>query len=282
MTQATVAELLRRAQQMHGLDRLDSQLLLGHVLHRDRTWLIVHDDHTPTLQDASAFESLCLRRAVGEPCAYLLGQREFHGLSLQVGPGVLVPRPDTETLVDWALEILESPLLPTAPHIADLGTGSGAIALSLLFRKPAAHVTAVDQSPAALAQASANAARLKLPIEIIASDWWRALDGRVFDLVVSNPPYIAGEDPHLEALRFEPREALTPGGDGLDAIRSIIAEAPTHLRQGAWLLLEHGWDQAAAVRALFSASGWHEVQSRKDLGGHERCTGACWKATDIS
>ena len=224
----------------------------------------------------AAFDAACRRRADGEPLAYLLGEREFHGLLLQVGPAVLVPRPDTETLVDWALQLLGTPLAQ-APEVADLGTGSGAIALALKHRHPAAHVCAVDCSDRALDVARANAARHDLQVEWQQGDWWQPLQGRRFHLVVSNPPYVAGDDPHLAALRHEPALALTPGGDGLAALAHIIQCAPLHLHDGGWLLLEHGHEQAGAVCRLLADAGFEAVQTRADLAGRPRCSGGRWK-----
>ena len=186
---------------------------------------------------------------------------------------MLDPRPDTETLVDWALEIL--PGDGANLRIVDLGTGSGAIALALQHERPKAEVWAVDASADALAVARANAERLHLPVQFTHGSWLSPLTGR-FDAIVSNPPYIAADDPHLPALSHEPRQALVSGADGLHDIRRIIAAAPEHLAPGAWLLLEHGWDQAAAARALLSDSGWAQVQSRRDLAGVERCSGGQW------
>lgn len=251
-----------------GVDRLDAQLLLSRHLQRPRAWLIAHEDAELSPSDATAFEAAVARRAAGEPLAYLLGEREFHGLVLHVNPAVLVPRPETEHLVDWALE-----LAPPGRRVADLGTGSGAIALALKHARPELELTATDASEDALAVARANAERLRLPVRFLAGTWWTPLAGERFDLVVSNPPYIAGDDPHLPALTHEPRGALTPGGDGLADLRTLVAGAAAHLVPGGWLLLEHGFDQAAAVRALFEASGWQQVVTRHDLSGHERCTG---------
>ncbi len=273
----TLAQALVQAQ-AQGLDRLDAQLLLGHVLRQSRTWLIAHDGDALPPADASAYAALCRRRAAGEPLAYLVGEREFHGLTLQVSPAVLVPRPDTETLVDWALALLADELADRpAPQVVDLGTGSGAIALAVKHRHPVAQVSAVDLSDAALAVARANATRLGLAVDFHAGSWWQALPGdQRFDLVLSNPPYIAGEDPHLPALRHEPTLALTPGGDGLDAIRAIVVGAPAHLQPGAWLLLEHGWDQAGAVAALLQQAGFQAVATHRDLADRPRCTGGRW------
>ena len=274
---ATVAAALAWARQQ-GLDRLDAQLLLVHLLEQGRTWLIAHDDAALPPATALAYRSACQRRAAGEPLAYIIGEREFHGLRLQVSPAVLVPRPDTELLVDWALALL--PGLPTAtPRVLDLGTGSGAIALAVAHRHPAAQVSATDLSPAALAVAQANASRLGLRIATRAGRWWQAVaaDGH-WDLVLSNPPYIAAGDPHLPALHHEPLLALTPGGDGLGALREIVAGAPRYLSPGGWLLLEHGWDQASAVAALLAQAGFVQISTRQDIEARPRCSGGCWRA----
>jgi len=268
----TVAAALAQAHAA-GLERLDGQLLLSLVLQQSRAWLIAHDTDELSAGQAELFDALCARRAGGEPLAYITGEREFHGLPLRVGPAVLDPRPDTETLVDWALELLPE---GTTASVVDLGTGSGAIALALKHRRPSARVTGVDLSPAALAVASANGVRLDLAVEWCEGSWWQPLAGRRFELVASNPPYIAGTDPHLVALRHEPQMALTPGGDGLDALRAIVAGAPNHLVPGGWLLLEHGWDQADAVTALLRHAGFTAPQTRRDLAGQLRCTCARW------
>ena len=271
MSSVRVAEALAAARGQR-LDRLDAQLLLARVLQRPREWLIAHDDAPLSAGQQQRFAADCARRAAGEPLAYLLGEREFHGLMLQVGPAVLVPRPDTETLVDWALELLaDAP--GTAPAMADLGTGSGAIALALKHARPDARVCAVEISPAALAVARANGQRLGLDVQWLAGSWWQPLQGRRFDLVSSNPPYIAAGDPHLPALRHEPLQALSPGGDGLSDLRHIIQAAPLHLQPGGWLLLEHGHDQAEAVRALLLQAGLTQVTTRRDLAGRPRCSG---------
>ena len=269
----TLADSLRRAQAL-GLARIDAQLLhlyaLGHAPH-ERAWLIAHDTDELSPQVQARLEPLLLRRAAGEPLAYITGTKEFFGLPLRVDARVLDPRPDTETLVEWALELLPP---DTRQRVADLGTGSGAIALAVQHARPNAEVSAVDTSLEALAVAQANAQHLGLPLQYIHSDWLAQVPGR-FDLIVSNPPYIPQDDPHLAALMHEPLQALASGADGLDDIRTLIAQAPDHLLPGGWLLLEHGYNQAAAVRRLFTeADGWQAVQSRRDLAGIERCTGA--------
>ena len=258
--------------QKHGIDKLDARMLLLHALGKDPSdaaWLLAHSQDALSPAQAAAFGSACTRRRAGEPVAYITGQREFYGLALEVDARVLVPRPDTETLVDWALECLAG--LP-APAVLDLGTGSGAIALAIQQARPDAQVTAVDLSADALAVARANAARLALPVAFVQSSWLAQVTGS-YQLIVSNPPYIADADPHLPALAHEPLSALASGADGLDDIRQIIDQAAKHLPAGAWLLLEHGYDQAAAVRALLTQAGYAQVQSRQDLAGIERCSG---------
>jgi release factor glutamine methyltransferase len=282
----TLAQALNTAQ-AQGLDRLDAQLLLLHALGRsvhDRAWLLAHDGDTLPPAAQAAFEAAVQRRANGEPAAYLTGHQEFFGLNLQVDRRVLVPRPDTETLVEWALSLLPPPVGGLPPpgegggeggqplRIIDLGTGSGAIALALKHNRPDLQVTAVDASADALAVAQANARRLELEVDFQAGCWLSQVTGR-FDLIVSNPPYIAAQDQHLAALRHEPLQALASGVDGLDDIRRIITQARAHLQPGGWLLLEHGWDQAAPVRSLLAEAGLAEVQSRLDLAGVERCSG---------
>ena len=255
-----------------GVERIDAQRLLALLVGQPRSWLLAHGDAVLNKEQASAFRAGLVRLVAGEPLAYLTGEQEFHGLLLRVNSQVLVPRADTEVLVNWAIERLRVGLV--APEVLDLGTGSGAIALALVHACPGLRMCAVDASPGALAVARANGQGLGLTVEWIESDWWAALAQRRFDLIVSNPPYIAGGDAHLAALHNEPLMALTPGGDGLDALRHIAAGAARHLRTGGWLLLEHGHDQADAVSALLHAHGLHDVQTRHDLAGHPRCTGA--------
>jgi release factor glutamine methyltransferase len=267
----TLAQSLQRAQNL-GLARIDAQLLHLHALGRsphDRAWLLAHDSDAVPAEVQERLEVWLQRRLAGEPIAYITGFKEFFGLRLQVDARVLDPRPDTETLVEWALDLLPE---GSAQRVLDLGTGSGAVALALQHQRAACTVTAVDASADALAVASANAQRLGLPVQWVLSHWMDAVPGP-FELIVSNPPYVAEGDPHLAALTHEPLQALTSGADGLDDIRHIIAQTPSRLAPGGWLLLEHGWDQAAAVQALLRNAGFEEVQSRQDLAGVDRCTG---------
>jgi release factor glutamine methyltransferase len=268
----SVEEALARARAL-GIDRLDAQLLVAHVQRRDRTWVIAHGD-APV--DASKLEALFARRAAGEPLAYLTGRREFRGLELHVTPAVLDPRPDTETIVDWAIELLAG---RPAPRVVDLGTGSGAIALALKHAVPGAQVHALDASARALAVARANATRLALDVRFHEGSWWDAVPGLTFDLALANPPYVAAGDPHLAALAHEPMQALVPSGDrgdGLADIERIVAGAPTRLVASAWLLVEHGIDQAPAVRHLLERHGLSDAQTRPDLAGRPRASGARW------
>ena len=271
---ATVAQALQHAREA-GLERLDAQLIVGGVLGRSRTWLLAHDTDTLTDADAQCIATLIARRAAGEPLAYLQGDQEFFGLHLRVTPDVLIPRPDTETLVNWALECLPG---DRPCRVADLGTGSGAIALAIASQRPLAEVTAVDLSDAALAVARGNAQALGLGnVRFAAGSWLGPLAGQRFDLIVSNPPYIAEGDPHLPALRFEPITALTAGRDGLSDLRQIIASAGGHIHGNGHLLLEHGYDQADAVAQLLRDAGFTDVSTRFDLGAQPRCTGGRWQ-----
>ena len=281
MTELTCEQALQMARTL-GLDRLDAQLLLLHALGKpdsDRAWLLAHDGNALAEPNASAFQQVVLRRAAGEPLAYIVGYKDFYGLRLKVDARVLVPRPDTETLVAWALDVFLTPGFADQPRVLDLGTGSGAIALAvahdLKLAGRAVSVLALDASSDALAVATENALALGLLVQFLQSNWFSEVSGR-FHLITSNPPYIATADPHLTALTHEPVDALTAGSEGLSDIRQIIENAPTHLENGGWLLLEHGYDQAAEVRQLLVSRGFRQVQSRLDLAGIERCTGAQW------
>ena len=260
------------------LERLDAGMLLLHALGRDpheRAWLLAHGTDALPAPALALFESLCAQRRDAMPMAYLLGHTEFYGLTLAVTPAVLDPRDDTETLVDWALSLMPA----DAPQeVVDLGTGSGAIALALQHARPAARVWAVDRSPEALAVARRNATALQLTaIRWLEGNWLSSMPANQrFDLIVSNPPYIAAHDPHMAGLRHEPRQALVSGEDGLDDIRTLVDQAPGHLKPGGWLLLEHGHDQSAAVQHLLRQAGFDPVQSRPDLAGIPRCTGGLW------
>ena len=258
-----------------GLDRLDAQMLLLLALGRDmnhRAWLMAHDTDPMPTDAAVRFVDLVRRRLAGEPVAYLAGEKAFFGLHLRVDARVLVPRPDTETLVQWALDALPA----TPARCLDLGTGSGAVALAVKSQRPDVAVTATDASTGALAVARDNAERLGLAVDFFNGSWLQAVPGQRFDVIASNPPYIAEGDHHLVALTHEPISALTAGPDGLDDIRTIVAQAPGALHPGGWLLLEHGHDQAAAVRALLQQRGFEQVGSRTDLAGIERCSGGIW------
>lgn len=225
-------------------------------------------------EQSSHYAAWVERRATGEPMAYILGEREFYGRHFQVSPAVLIPRPETELIVDLVRERIGS---KSAPRILDLGTGSGALAVTLALEIPEARVTAVDLSPAALAVAHGNAASLGAAVRFIESDWFAAVDATGFDFIVSNPPYIADEDPHLNDgdVRFEPRTALASGPAGFDDLRRIAQEAPAFLAPGGWLLMEHGYDQAAMVRDLLVSFGFQEVASALDLAGIERTSYGC-------
>lgn len=268
MEAATIAAALAAARVRIPLG--DARLLLGHLLGRDRAWLEAHRDDLLDAAVAVSFDALAARCQAGEPVAYLLGRKEFYGRDFAVSPAVLIPRPETELLVETALALLAG---NRAPRILDLGTGSGCLAVTLALELPAAAVTAVDVSPAALAVARQNAERLGASVRFMPSDWFDALGGERFDLVVGNPPYIAAGDSHLADLRCEPAGALVSGVDGLDAIRIIAAAAPAHLVAGGWLLLEHGYDQGAAAAALLAGAGFSSVEQRRDLAGILRLTG---------
>lgn len=267
---------VRRARQSvieAGGDAGDADHLMAHVVGRNTAWLFAHGDEMLDADTLARFHALIARRVAGEPVAYLTGRRGFWTMDLAVSPATLVPRADTERLVELALE-----RLPSAGdvRVLDLGTGSGAIALALALERPAAHVVATDASERALEVARGNAQRLALDnVAFHVGHWFDAIDaGSTFDLIASNPPYIADDDPHLGQgdLRHEPRSALASGRDGLDDIRTIVAGAGRHLVPGGWLLLEHGWTQGDAVRALLIAAGFSEVATERDLEGRDRVT----------
>jgi release factor glutamine methyltransferase len=257
----TVQVALLRAQK-HGMAKVDARILLLHTLSKptaDMAWLVANDNNPLSTLQADA---------------YSVGHKEFYGLRLSVDKRVLDPRDDTEALVDWALELLKDKSAPI--KVLDLGTGSGAIALAVQSKRTDVQVHATDASADALAVASVNAQSLKLPVQFHQGSWLAAVPGQQFDLIISNPPYIESADPHLAALTHEPLQALASGADGLDDIRAIIAQAPQHLHAEAWLLLEHGYNQAETVRTLLQAAGFMHVESRKDLANIERCSGGQW------
>jgi release factor glutamine methyltransferase len=253
--------------------RLEVQYLLQYALQKPRAWLLAHFEQQLTPDQWTTYEKLLQRRLQGEPVAYILGEREFFGLKFKVTPATLIPRPETELLVEQALEKIP---LRQKSSVLDLGTGSGAIALSIAHTRPEAEVTAVDASMQALTIAKENAQRLDIHnTRFMHSSWFSGLAGQYFDLVVSNPPYVAESDPHLQQgdLPFEPRSALVSGAEGLDDIRYIVAGVPEHLHSGGWLLLEHGYDQSERVRELLHRAGMAEVYSARDLSGIERVSG---------
>ncbi len=247
-------------------------MLAGCVLEKNSAWLIAHADEAVSAKGEQAFAALAGRRALGEPMAYILGEREFYGLELRVTPAVLIPRPETELLVELALARIPQ---DAAARVLDLGTGSGAVAVALAKARPQARLTAVDVDYAALGVARENARRHGVRVRFFCGDWLGPVPGETFDLIVSNPPYVAAEDPHLLQgdVRFEPERALVGGADGLDCIRAIVAGARRQLSPGAWLLLEHGYDQAEACRGLLEAAGYAGVQSWPDLAGISRVSG---------
>lgn len=267
---ARVDMLLRRARDR--VDAADASILLAHVLSKPSAWLYAHGDDPVAQDDAARFAALLARREAGEPVAYLTGRRGFWTLDLAVTPDTLIPRPETERLVELALERLPG---EGAPRVLDMGTGSGAIALALASERPKARVLATDRSAAAIAVARANARRNGIAnVEFAQGDWYGPAAGVRYRLIVSNPPYIAEGDQHLGRgdLRFEPAAALSSGRDGLDAIRVIAAGAPAHLESDGWLLVEHGLEQGAAVRSLFAAAGLVDVQTARDLEERDRVT----------
>ncbi len=261
---------VRQALAQSSLIPLEAQVLLAHVLGKDRSWLVANSDDVLPQQELSLFVAMARRRLDGEPVAYLTGTREFHSLALSVTRDVLIPRPETETLVDAVLSYLP----PDAPaRVLDLGTGSGAIALAIARARPRADVLGIDHSGAALLVANGNAQRLGIGNALFElSDWYAAVGDAKFDVIVANPPYIAADDPHLAEgdLRHEPRAALTPGGDGLSALAIVVAGAARHLAPGGMLAVEHGYDQSDAVRTLFTEYGFVGIRSIRDLAGQLR------------
>ncbi len=296
--ESTIADALKNS---FGIDRLDAQLLLLNVLQKplqDRAYLLQNDDAIVTIEQQQHFFNHCQRRAQGEPVAYIVGEKEFFGLIFQVNPHVLVPRPDTEILVEWALELQAVKVQNSADTFAvlDLGTGSGAIALALQHERPSWKITAIDASWDALQVANANAKRLNLAVDFLHSNWFEQLSSnpslnrinqknesksklkiqKQFDLVVSNPPYIAPEDVHLSALRHEPTQALVAQKNGLFDLQHIINMAPLYLKPNGYLLLEHGFNQADAVCTELHQRGFLNASSRLDLSGNWRCSGGQW------
>lgn len=258
------------------IDLMDARVLLRHVLQCPASTLVAWPERVLAAEDWAQFADLVARRHAGEPVAYLIGAREFYGRDFLVTPAVLIPRPDTELLVELAVAHFAGRL---RPHVLDLGTGSGALAVTLALELDGAEVTAVDRSREALWVAMANATRLGASVSFVQSDWYAALGGERFHLIVANPPYIAAADPHLEQgdLRFEPRTALAAGPAGLDDLAEIVAGAPHHLEEGGWLFMEHGYDQASAVRGLLADAGFADIASWRDLADIERASGGRWR-----
>ncbi|MBH1976572.1 MAG: peptide chain release factor N(5)-glutamine methyltransferase [Rhodocyclales bacterium] len=280
MSQNRLAAVITTAREK--LPTSEARLLLGHVLQKPLAWLLAHDDEVLDEAGLSAFKTLVTRRAAGEPVAYLLGYREFFGREFLTTPATLIPRPETELLVERVIEKVslkvgdgETAIKHKSRRILDLGTGTGCIAITLALECPGVLVCAIDASKAALDVAQSNAQRLNANVRFLHSDWFAAVGGEKFDLIVGNPPYIAAEDAHLLQgdLRFEPPAALASGADGLDAMRHIIAAAPAHLSAHGQLWLEHGHDQADAVRALLAAAGFTAIAQHRDLAGIVRVSG---------
>ncbi|MDO8437531.1 MAG: peptide chain release factor N(5)-glutamine methyltransferase [Nitrosomonadaceae bacterium] len=271
LQQATIAQALQQTRP--DIAATDARMLLQSVLNVNHAHLIAHSSQELAPKQAQQFYSLVVRRAAGEPVAYLVGEREFYSLNFKVTPAVLIPRPETELLVDLALERISA---DRPCKVLDLGTGSGAVAITIAKHRPLASITAVDSSVDAIAVARVNTRYLDATnVRMVVGDWFTGIAGEEFDLIVSNPPYVADGDPHLDQsdLRFEPRTALTAGSDGLSCIRCIVTSAVVHLIAGGWLLLEHGYDQAEACRQLLSKAGFVDVLSCPDLAGVMRVSG---------
>lgn len=274
----SIASLIRRSAALADVSdtpRLDIEVLLGHVLQKPRTFLFAWPEHQLSEGEYGLFEALFARRLLGEPIAHLTGTREFWSLSLAVSPATLIPRPDTELLVETALQLS----LPEGARVVDLGTGTGAIALALASERPAWQIFAVDSVSEAVSLAETNRRQLGLVnVDIRQSDWFATMGDLRFHLVISNPPYIDAADPHLQQgdVRFEPMSALVAEARGLGDLKIIIQQAPAHLNNGGWLLLEHGWQQAQAVREMMLAAGFDGVETRQDLGGRDRATMGQW------
>ena len=272
-----LADALKQAEREIG--SVDAMALMCHSLKRNRAFVLAHYGDPMDERDLMGFELMVSSRKLGTPVAYLIGKREFYSREFIVTPDVLIPRPETEVLVDQALERLSEASAPKSARILDLGTGSGAIAITLALQSRV-HVTATDHSEPALSVARGNAARLGASVDFIQSNWYSALAGKRFDLIVANPPYVAAGDPHLSQgdLRFEPKSALTDGShDGQSSIRAIVEGAPGHLNPGGWLLFEHGYDQAEACRGLLRKRGFEGLVSVPDLAGIARVAGGIWQ-----
>ncbi len=276
MSNITVAQCLQLAPELESISdsaRLDIEIILCHILQKNRTWLFTWPDKTLTVEQSDVFNAFFLRRKNGEPVAHIVGQREFWSLPLAVNNSTLIPRPDTELLVETSLELFAQDTAEQCRDCLDLGTGTGAIVLALASEKPRWQLLGVDKSADAVALAEQNRAQLNFnQVQIRQSDWFAQIKSQHFDVIVSNPPYIDPQDPHLEQgdVRFEPRSALIANNRGLADIELIIREGWNYLRNDGWLLLEHGYDQGAAVRDLLSARGFVAVETRRDLGGNER------------